>query len=132
MRLYIEGWTTDMGHSRPSRLRPTIVFVRYCSVSDQNGASRRMTRSARSGLMHCNKQQDAGFQSSPPDQSGAWSCVRLRYFVHTLIRWRRAMPKISGSCLCGAVRYECNAEPLGTAICHLSLIHISEPTRLGM
>jgi len=28
------------------------------------------------------------------------------------------MPKISGGCLCGAVRYECNAEPLGTAICH--------------
>jgi hypothetical protein len=33
-------------------------------------------------------------------------------------RWREAMPKISGGCLCGAVRYECNAEPLGTAICH--------------
>ena len=33
-------------------------------------------------------------------------------------RWRKAMPKISGGCLCGAVRYECNAEPLGTAICH--------------
>ena len=28
------------------------------------------------------------------------------------------MPKISGGCLCGAVRYESNAEPLGTAICH--------------
>jgi hypothetical protein len=28
------------------------------------------------------------------------------------------MPKISGGCLCGAVRYECSAEPLGTAICH--------------
>src|SRR6187551_1629262 len=28
------------------------------------------------------------------------------------------MPKISGGCLCGAVRYECNAEPFGTAICH--------------
>jgi len=28
------------------------------------------------------------------------------------------MPKISGSCLCSAVRYECNSEPLGTAICH--------------
>jgi hypothetical protein len=33
-------------------------------------------------------------------------------------RWRKAMPKVSGGCLCGAVRYECNAEPLGTAICH--------------
>jgi hypothetical protein len=33
-------------------------------------------------------------------------------------RWRKTMPKISGGCLCGAVRYECNAEPLGTAICH--------------
>src|SRR5262249_40516096 len=32
--------------------------------------------------------------------------------------WRRAMPKVSGGCLCGAVRYECSAEPLGTAICH--------------
>lgn len=28
------------------------------------------------------------------------------------------MPKISGGCLCGAVRYECNAEPLGTVVCH--------------
>ncbi|MGA8957009.1 MAG: GFA family protein, partial [Pseudolabrys sp.] len=28
------------------------------------------------------------------------------------------MPKFSGGCLCGAVRYECNAEPLGMAICH--------------
>jgi hypothetical protein len=28
------------------------------------------------------------------------------------------MPKLSGGCLCGAVRYECNAEPLGMAICH--------------
>lgn len=36
----------------------------------------------------------------------------------SLIRWRKAMPKVSGGCLCGAVRYECNAEPLGTAICH--------------
>jgi hypothetical protein len=33
-------------------------------------------------------------------------------------RWTRAMPKLSGGCLCGAVRYECNAEPLGMAICH--------------
>jgi hypothetical protein len=33
-------------------------------------------------------------------------------------RWTRAMPKFSGGCLCGAVRYECNAEPLGMAICH--------------
>ena len=28
------------------------------------------------------------------------------------------MPKISGGRLCGAVRYQCSAEPLGTAICH--------------
>ncbi len=28
------------------------------------------------------------------------------------------MPKVSGGCLCGEVRYESNAEPLGTAICH--------------
>jgi len=28
------------------------------------------------------------------------------------------MTKVSGGCLCGAVRYECNREPLGTAICH--------------
>lgn len=28
------------------------------------------------------------------------------------------MPKISGGCLCGAVRYECSSEPLRTAICH--------------
>jgi hypothetical protein len=28
------------------------------------------------------------------------------------------MPKISGGCLCGAVRYESSAEPLGSAICH--------------
>jgi len=33
-------------------------------------------------------------------------------------RWTRAMPKFSGGCLCGAVRYECNAEPLGMAVCH--------------
>jgi hypothetical protein len=33
-------------------------------------------------------------------------------------RWTRAMPKFSGGCLCGAVRHECNAEPLGMAICH--------------
>ena len=28
------------------------------------------------------------------------------------------MAKISGGCLCGAVRYEGNAEPLGTRVCH--------------
>jgi hypothetical protein len=28
------------------------------------------------------------------------------------------MPKIEGGCLCGAVRYECDAEPALTAICH--------------
>jgi hypothetical protein len=28
------------------------------------------------------------------------------------------MPKISGSCLCGSVRYACDAEPLTTAVCH--------------
>jgi hypothetical protein len=28
------------------------------------------------------------------------------------------MAKISGGCLCGAVRYESSAEPLGSAICH--------------
>lgn len=28
------------------------------------------------------------------------------------------MPKISGGCLCGTVRYECNAEPLATVVCH--------------
>ena len=28
------------------------------------------------------------------------------------------MGKISGGCLCGAVRYESSAEPLGSAICH--------------
>src|SRR5262245_64183152 len=38
-------------------------------------------------------------------------------FVQTNL-WSRAMPKISGGCLCGAVRYEWSAEPLGTAICH--------------
>ena len=49
----------------------------------------------------------------------ACSCVALgiicSYFNN---RWTRAMPKFSGGCLCGAVRYECNAEPLGMAICH--------------
>ena len=48
---------------------------------------------------------------------GTCSCISFRYFVQTNL-WRRAMPKISGGCLCGAVRYECSAEPLGTAICH--------------
>jgi hypothetical protein len=47
----------------------------------------------------------------------ACSCISFRYFVETYLR-RRAMPKISGGCLCGTVRYECSAEPLGTAICH--------------
>jgi len=28
------------------------------------------------------------------------------------------MPKIEGGCLCGSVRYETDAEPLQTAICH--------------
>ena len=28
------------------------------------------------------------------------------------------MPKIEGGCLCGAVRYTCDAEPALTAICH--------------
>ena len=28
------------------------------------------------------------------------------------------MPKVSGSCLCGAVRYESPAEPKGASICH--------------
>lgn len=28
------------------------------------------------------------------------------------------MPKISGGCLCGAVRYNSDAEPSGTIICH--------------
>jgi len=32
--------------------------------------------------------------------------------------WRVGMAKISGGCLCGAVRYESSAEPLGSAICH--------------
>jgi hypothetical protein len=46
--------------------------------------------------------------------------IRLGRLVpaHSLIHGRKAVPKISGGCLCGAVRYECNAEPLGTAICH--------------
>ncbi len=30
------------------------------------------------------------------------------------------MAKISGSCLCGNIRYESNAEPLFTVICHCS------------
>jgi len=30
------------------------------------------------------------------------------------------MARISGSCLCGGVHYESNAEPLGTVICHCS------------
>jgi hypothetical protein len=28
------------------------------------------------------------------------------------------MPKIQGGCLCGAVRYHCDAAPLMTAVCH--------------
>lgn len=28
------------------------------------------------------------------------------------------MPKVAGSCLCGAVRYRSDAEPLMTAVCH--------------
>ncbi|MFZ1882889.1 MAG: GFA family protein [Rhodoplanes sp.] len=28
------------------------------------------------------------------------------------------MSRIKGGCLCGTVRYECNAEPLMTAVCH--------------
>jgi len=30
------------------------------------------------------------------------------------------MPKIFGGCLCGSIRYETDAEPLQTAICHCS------------
>lgn len=28
------------------------------------------------------------------------------------------MPKITGNCLCGSVKYSCNKEPLMTAVCH--------------
>lgn len=28
------------------------------------------------------------------------------------------MSKMNGSCLCGSIRYTCNAEPLLTAVCH--------------
>ena len=28
------------------------------------------------------------------------------------------MAKLTGGCLCGSVRYECDATPLGTAVCH--------------
>jgi hypothetical protein len=35
MRLYIEGWTTDMGHSRPIHSAPVPVNVRYASNSDR-------------------------------------------------------------------------------------------------
>lgn len=30
------------------------------------------------------------------------------------------MSKLSGSCLCGSIRYSCEAEPILTAICHCS------------
>lgn len=30
------------------------------------------------------------------------------------------MAKYSGGCLCGGVRYECNADPAMTAVCHCS------------
>ena len=28
------------------------------------------------------------------------------------------MSKMNGSCLCGSIRYTCDAEPLLTAVCH--------------
>jgi hypothetical protein len=39
-------------------------------------------------------------------------------FPLTIYSLEEAMPKISGGCLCGAVRYECSAEPMATVICH--------------
>jgi hypothetical protein len=30
----------------------------------------------------------------------------------------RTVPDLSGSCLCGAVRYSCSADPLFTVVCH--------------
>ena len=52
------------------------------------------------------------------DKSGLLVCCIGLICAHFNNRWTRAMPKFSGGCLCGAVRYECNAEPLGMAICH--------------
>src|SRR3954467_4758785 len=33
-------------------------------------------------------------------------------------RSERLVSKMNGSCLCGSIRYTCNAEPLLTAVCH--------------
>jgi hypothetical protein len=57
-----------------------------------------------------------GFVLSPSEKGGSFLHL-ISLFVQTKL-WRRAMPKISGGCLCGAMRYECSAQPLGTAICH--------------
>ena len=33
-------------------------------------------------------------------------------------RSERPVSKMNGSCLCGSIRYTCDAEPLLTAVCH--------------
>jgi hypothetical protein len=46
---------TASGHSLPTHTTPVPTNVRYAPNSDQNVASRRMTLSAISGLMHRSK-----------------------------------------------------------------------------
>jgi hypothetical protein len=66
-------------------------------------------------------QADIGWLSTNSIRSKRRLFLRLfGLFCSHFNSHEEAMPKISGSCLCGAVRYECNAEPLGMAICHCS------------
>jgi hypothetical protein len=37
---------------------------------------------------------------------------------YTTIQWEKVMLKIQGGCLCGAIRYRSDAEPLMTAVCN--------------
>jgi hypothetical protein len=60
----------------------------------------------------------ADMQQISSNKSSLFVCRIGLICSHFNNRWTRAMPKFSGGCLCGAVRYECNAEPMGMAICH--------------
>lgn len=61
---------------------------------------------------------ESGHAAISSNKSSLFVCRIGLICSHFNNRWTRAMPKFSGGCLCGAVRYECNAEPLGMAICH--------------
>ena len=49
MRLYMEGWTVDMGHSLPTHSAPIPTNVRYASDSDRLGHGSERTRNAMTG-----------------------------------------------------------------------------------